>query len=159
MKKFLSLFLVFTMSLMCFSAAFKREVFADTNVNDVVKSSSSILRGPGSITGNESIVSQTTVWRRGITMTTPAGAVVDAVAFLIAPALSVKQAIVGSVLTPLVKTGINQYVPLSQVVDIKFDAYTVRGADGRKRVQIYATYYDATNDSYLDCRLVQQYLS
>lgn len=125
-KKFFSFFLVFTLCLISFSGVFQKTTYAaDNTFTDTkyipfsVSASNPITPyTAGSVTGGESIISQDTLWKYGITMHTTAGVVVASVAGIFSLHLKVPYSIICFLTSPLITAGINCYVKLSYSVNI-----------------------------------------
>ena len=121
-----------------------------------------IVRGPGPvIPGTEDIIMQKTQWSRNVEMKNGLGFVISSVRLALVPMGGIKvltNEVLNNIATFVGGWAVDKIVEryTTKVVDIKLDYYELRGADGKKRFQVYATYYDHNTGEFLESKLAQQ---
>ena len=93
--------------------------------------------------GTESILVHDTVWRYGVKQVTTLGVAVNVAEALlsISGAAKCPEDVKATIAKTLGLSFIEKVLPTSRTVDIRFDRYILRGADGKRYYQVYASYY------------------
>lgn len=113
------------------------------------------------IDGTEDILSQDTKYLWGVEQKTGYGVVLSLIITAVggsglAQAIQAKAAkAVGTLLAGYLFDKVFSLIPTSRTVNIEFNRYIVRGADGKKRFKVYATYRNL-DGSFIDAQLVQE---
>jgi hypothetical protein len=93
--------------------------------------------------GTESILAHDTVWRYGVQQVTTLGVAVNVAENLlsISGAAKCPENVKATIAKTLGLSFIEKVLPTSRTVNIRFDRYILRGADGKRYYKVYASYY------------------
>lgn len=150
-KKIISMLLAVTISTICAGTVFETKAYASDN------RATTLGAGP-MIPGTEDIIAQDTVWKYGVKQPTNLGVAIGVASGLLGMSGGVQifeKAAANYIASQMGGFMINTVFHLSNTVNIKLDRYKLRGADGKIRYKVYATYYKL-NGSVITSQLVQQ---
>lgn len=132
-------------------------VTAFATTTDVFTSDLELYETIPPIDGIEDIVSQDTVWKYGVTQPTTVGVlgnIISAALGMSGVAMFSNNTAKNYLAGALANFTYNSIFTTHNTVNIKFNRYHVRGADGKIRYKVYATYYQL-NGSFIASKLCQ----